>query len=358
MYKELTFDAILERMLKRVAAKYDKREASVIWDALAPASVEFQNLYVIIQGVLTEMFADTATRNFLIKHCADKGITPKPASYAIVKGKFTPSTLEIPIGARFSFEDFNYKVKDKISNGLYHLECETIGSAPNGQIGKLIPIDYINGLQSAEILEMSILGEDEEATETLRERYFSSLQSGSFGGNLRDYRDKILSLSGIGGVKVYGGVEWNGGGTVKCVISNSDYGVPDEDLVDSVQTYIDPQMNHGDGKGEAPIGHIVTVVAAYITEVNITTSLVYQSGYSWATVKDNVKTAVDEYLASLNSRWDKLDRIHVRISHVENAILNVPGVLDVQGTTLNGKEENLAVDRDSLVTRGTINGDT
>ena len=52
---------------------------------------------------------------------------------------------------------------------------------------------------------------------------------------------------------------WNGGGTVKLVIINSEYQKPSPELVDQVQTIIDPVQNQGMGLGVAPIGHVVTV---------------------------------------------------------------------------------------------------
>ena len=356
MYETETYEVILRRMLARVAAKFDKREGSIIYDALAPAGVELQNLYIALETVLSEVFADTASREYLIKHCAERGIKPKPASPATVMGEFTPTNLEIPIGARFSHEDFNYKVTDKISDGLYKLECESSGSVANGVTGRLIPIDHIDGLRTGNILEVIIPGEDEEDTETLRARYFASINSEAFGGNKIDYEQKILSISGVGQVKVYSASQWNGGGTVKCVIVDSDDHVPTEELVDEVQTIIDPEINGGEGNGIAPIGHFVTIVGAYNTVFNITASLTYKSGYSWDKVKGNVETAIDNYLASLNEKWSGLDKIRVRIAHIESAILNVEGILDIQNTSINGKEENLAVDKDSLVSRGAING--
>lgn len=357
MYKELTFNAILERMLDRISSTKDKREGSQVYDALAPTAVELFNAYILLQGVLMEMFPDTATRNYLIKHCAERGLTPKPASPATVEGEFTPTNLEIPIGARFSHEDLNYKVTKKIADGSYELECETLGTIGNGVTGRLIPIDYVEGLQTANIVKLSIPGEDDEDTESLRARYFASINSEAFGGNKIDYEQKILSISGVGQVKVYSASQWNGGGTVKCVIVDSDDHVPTEELVDEVQTIIDPEGNYGEGNGIAPIGHFVTIVGAYNTVINITASFTYKRDYSWDKVKENVKTAIDNYLASLNERWSGLDKIRVRISHIESAILNVEGILDIQNTSINGKEENLAVDKDSLVSRGTINGD-
>lgn len=357
MYGDQVQDVILERMLKRVGARFDKREGSIIWDALAPAAVEFENFFYALAAVLDEVFADTATRKYLIKRCAERGITPKPASYAIVKAQFTPATLEIPIGSRYSHEDLNYVVTEKIEDGLYYLQCETIGSEANGITGRLIPIDYINGLQTAEILEVSILGDDEEDTEALRARYFAAMKAEGFGGNRLDYINKFMSINGVGGLKLYTGSQWNGGGTVLAVIKDSNNGVPTDDFIDKLQTEIDPVTNSGEGVGTAPIGHFVTVVPANKTVVNIETSLTFSSGVTWDGVRANVQAAVDAYLGKHNAAWNyDSTPIIVRIAHIESAILDVPGVIDIQNTRINDNTDNLAVDKDSLVTRGTING--
>lgn len=93
--------------------------------------------------------------------------------------------------------------------------------------------------------------------ERFRRRYFDSLNSQAFGGNIADYREKVNGISGVGGVKVY--PAWNGGGTVKLVIIGSDYGVPSDELIRAVKDTIDPEVDAGKGYGLAPIGHVVTV---------------------------------------------------------------------------------------------------
>lgn len=361
MYEDQTFETILRRLLGRVNIQYDSREGSIIYDALAPCAVELQNFFISLDAALSEVFPDTATRPYLIKHCADRGLTPKPACAAIVQGVFTPDTVGVPIGSRFSHEDLNYTVIERVDYGVYKLQCETIGSEPNGVIGQLIPIDYIQGLETAKITEVLILGEDEEDTESLRARYMASINSEAFGGNKIDYEQTILSMPGVGGVKIYSGADWNGGGTVKCVIVDSDNGVPTDELVEQVQTAIDPEMNQGEGVGLAPIGHFVTIVGANETVVNVTTTLDYESGYSWATVKNAVEAAIDSYLKKLNEKWDEHNNNFsyngtiVRITHINEAIINVPGVIDAFDTQINGRAENMTVDKDSIVVRGTIN---
>lgn len=121
---------------------------------------------------------------------------------------------------------FNYTVTEVISDEehSYKLMCETAGSESNGYTGQLIPVDYIKGLTQAEITEILIPGEDEEETESFRQRYLNSFDSQAFGGNIQDYKEKVNAIQGIGGVKVY--PVWNGGGTVKLVIISSEYKVP------------------------------------------------------------------------------------------------------------------------------------
>jgi len=47
MYEKETQEAILARMLKNVPRDVDKREGSIIFDAAAPASIEFMLLYAV-----------------------------------------------------------------------------------------------------------------------------------------------------------------------------------------------------------------------------------------------------------------------------------------------------------------------
>ena len=67
MYEEMTFEAILERMLNRIPDSLDKREGSVIYDAIAPAALEIAQTYADMDSIIDETFADTASRDMLIR---------------------------------------------------------------------------------------------------------------------------------------------------------------------------------------------------------------------------------------------------------------------------------------------------
>lgn len=358
MFENITFDAILERMLeeaKKSNPLIDTREGSVVYQAVAAAALEIMNMLFSINNVYQETFADTASRDYLILRAKERGITPTPATKAVLKGMFTPSTLAIPIGSRFSLDKLNYTVVEKIADGQYKVECETYGEEGNHYVGTLIPIDYIDGLETAAITEVLVLGEDEEDTESIRKRYMSTLSAEAYGGNKQDYKQKVSLINGVGGVKVYSGTEWNGGGTVKIVVTDSAYGKPTSVLIDNVQKLLDPLENTGEGVGIAPIGHIVTVVGVNEEIIDISSQITYQSGYDWDSVKAGAEEAIDGYFKEINADWANHDTIVVRTSYIEQRLLGVQGILDVRGTTINGFEENWECEKDSIAKRGTVN---
>lgn len=343
MYENMTFDVIMGQMLNRVPDTFDKREGSIIYDALAPAAAELAQLFIQLDVVLNQTFADTATHEYLERRCAERGIIRTPATYAVVQGEFTPNTVDV-IGQRFNCDSYNYTVTAATDvPGVYQLTCETSGEAPNGKSGQLIPINYINGLETATITAILIPGEDAEDDESLRGRYFDSLSSQAFGGNVADYEAKTKAIDGVGGVKVT--PVWNGGGTVKLTIIASDYSVPTATLIESVQTAME---------SIAPIGHVVTVDGVVATTINIATEITYVSGWDWSSAGKYIEAAIDEYFLSLAEEWDSSTNLVVRISAIEQKILACVGVLDVQNTVLNGATGNIQLGEYEVPVRGDV----
>ncbi|OPX43835.1 baseplate J-like protein [Ruminiclostridium hungatei] len=351
MYENLTYEVLLQRMLDRIPNTIDKREGSVIFDALAPAAAELAQIYIEADVIMNEAFADTASRAYLIRRAAERGVVPRAASKAVLRGEFN---VNVPIGARFSLGNLNYAVTEQLTGFQYKLVCETPGAEGNRNFGTLLPVDYIDGLSSAELTEILIPGEDEEDTEQLRARYFSTLDSQAFGGNVTDYRQKVNEIQGVGGLKVY--PVWNGGGTVKLVLIDSQFGKPSEELILEVQSRIDPLGNQGNGVGLAPIGHSVTVASVERQQVDIETVISYQQGWAWQDVKNYAEAVIDEYFLELSRNWADSQNLIVRISQIETRLLNVPGVLDISGTRLNGAEQNLVLDKDAIPVRGDMVG--
>lgn len=349
MFENETYPVILERMLGRAPGTVTKREGSFLWDALAPVAAELTQAYIFADGIMTETYAMTASRAYLVLRARERGMAPYPATYAVGKAQFN---IPVEQASRFSLELFNYSVLDVLDgeNHIYSIVCETQGTAPNATTGKLIPIAYIDGLQTAELLEITIPGEDEEDTEAFRKRYLDSFRSQAFGGNRADYIQKVTALPGVGGVKVYRG--WQGGGTVKLVILDSDYKEPSGELIDRVQTEIDPVVNGGEGVGIAPIDHRVTVFGASSRIIDIVTTITYAEGWTFADVKGYIETVIDTYYKEANALWSENVNLIIRISQIETRILDIEGIVDIADTKLNGIGRNLVLGADEIAKRG------
>lgn len=355
MYEEQTYEKILQRSLERVGADVDKREGSLIMNAIAPVSAEHANIYILLDGILNNGFADTASREYLVMRAGERGITPFPATKAVLKGKFN---MEIPIGSRFNLDELNYSAIEFISSEVegdvtyyyYQMQCETAGTEGNRYFGELSSIDYIATDLEGSLTELLIPAEDDEDVEALRARYFSSFNSNPFGGNKQDYKEKTDALDGVGGTVVI--PVWDGGGTVKLIIIASDFGLASSVLVEAVQEAIDPDPQ-GTGVGIAPIGHIVTVVAADEFDANISCNVTLTEGTDANAVKAQIRAALEEYFLEMRKVWENGNLI-VRVSQIENRILGVDGVLDVFNTKINGSTNNIPLDSNQLPFLGTL----
>ena len=383
---DVTYNEILERMLARVSDKFDKREGAVIFDTHSPTAIELELLYVELNTILAEAYGDSASREYLVKRCKERGITPYEATYAVLKGEFTPTNIDVT-GQRFNIGSTNFVVLEKIADGEYQVQCETAGIVGNQQLGTMIPIEYIEGLETAELTEILIPGEDEEDTEDLRTRYFDSFNEKAFGGNARDYLEKTNGIPGVGSTKVtrvwnsdsnpnemipsesvkswYESIkgtlsgepaEWldtvfnaaankklTTGGTVLLTILNSDFGVASDTLIKTVQQTIDPDEYAGEGYGVAPIGHIVKVKSAEKIEVTVKTNITFDVGYGWSNLQSPIDEAISNYLLELRKSWADNPYLVVRISQIETRLLNIKGIVDIANTKLNGASENLTL---------------
>lgn len=351
---EMTFDYIMNRMLESVPDTVDKREGSIIYDALSPAAAELVKCYMELDVVMDETFVDTASLQYLMLRCKERGVAIQGETAAVIEGVFTPSSVELTAGLRFNCDEVNYTITEKISAGHYKLEAETLGTVGNKYTGLLLPIQTVNGLETAQIAAVLIPAEDGDTTDTLREKYYASIDGEAFGGNVADYKEKVNAITGVGGVKVY--PVWNGGGTVKLTVIASDYTAPSTELISKVQTAIDPEQNHGEGLGLAPIGHTVTVTGAKYADIAITANVTFASGWNWENGKSQIVNATNAYLNELCKEWSENETTIVRISQIETHLLTADCIVDIDGTTVNGSTKNIELAADEIPRLKTIGG--
>lgn len=348
MFEHQTFDVIVERMLTRISNDVDKREGAIIYDAGAMTAKELQEMYIALDSIILETFPETASRPNLIRRAAEYGVYPYEATHAILKGVFSK---DIPIGSRFSLGELNYIAVQRIAPMEYEMQCETVGVIGNTQFGPMIPIEYIDGLQTAKLTELLIPGEDEEPTEDFRVRFFITRKQIPYGGNRDDYIQKVMRIQGVGGVKPYRTPA--GGGTVGITIIDSDFNTPTAALIDDVQTILDPIPNSGEGLGVAPYGHRVTVSGVEIVTVNVYLKLVL-SNVTLGQLQNEVEETISDYLYKLRKEWSNSDFVIVRQLQVESRLLDILGIHDVLKSTINGIDGNLMLIRDQVPILGTV----
>jgi uncharacterized phage protein gp47/JayE len=358
-----TFKYLMESALDNVPDSLDKREGSIIYDALAPACYELAEHYMELKKILENTFASTASNEYLDLRAAEQGLKRYAASYAVKRGDFLTSSgnpAVIPIGSRFSVIsdtlNLNYTVTEAyldefgaVVPGAYRMTCEEIGTQGNSYTGPLIPITFIPNLKTATLSDLLVPARDEETDDELRDRYFLTVNDKPFGGNLAQYDEVLKGIDGVGEVQIY--PVWNGGGSVKLSVIDAEYNIITNDFITTLQNMIDPTPQ-GTGLGLAPIGHTVTVTTPTEKTIDITATVVLESGYTLGQVTPLIEEAIESYLLGLREIWGIADDLNnyalaVYIARINAAVLGVAGIANITGTTINGLASDLILTQDA-----------
>lgn len=367
--QQYTYEYLMELALSLVPDDRDKRQGSIIYDALAPfcqllaaGALELKNYY-------TQTYAVTATGEDLNNRVAEQGISRYTATSAVKKIVLEDeqgNPVVVPLGSRFSTmsstNPVNYTITAQYTEegvavpGAYEATCEEVGIIGNEYFGNMINITFIQGLASAVMSTTLVPGRDEETDEELRERYFEAVNQKAFGGNITDYRTKVKEeFSGVGAVQIY--PVWDGGGTVKLSIVDPSYGKCSPEYVASVQRAMDPENAQGEtgtGLGIAPIGHKVTVVTPDEININVSATIVLGANYTIGQVETPIREAIGNYIQSLRESWADADDMNnyscdVFIARITAAIITVPGIANVHNVKLNGAAQDIFLTQSGLV---------
>ena len=335
MFEAMTYENILSDMLEQVASDVDKREGSVIYDALAPCAYHLSQTYFYLDTFVDLISGDTAIGEYLDKVVEDYGLTRKSAINAV--RKITTSGA-VEIGTRWGIEDLVYDITELIGSNIYSATCETTGEAGNTYSGAMENIDNVSGV-TAMLGDIITSGEDEESDDDLRERFYTQIQSASTSGNAADYKNWALSVTGVGGTKVF--PLWNGNGTVKVVIVDNDKQPVDSSQLEATAEYIETVR---------PIGAAVTVVSGTAKTVDITATISLASGYALQSVVAAFLELVTEYFKDI-----AFEATYVSLARIGTILLGTDGITDYNGLKLNGSTSNVTLADEEIPVIGTVN---
>lgn len=318
----MTYDEILQAMLNLVPSNVDKREGSIIYDAIAPCAYFLAQMYFELENFIDLVMPDTAIGEYLDRVVASYGLTRKAAS-ASVREMIASAAVET--GTRWAIGDLVYVVTDHLSGNRYEVTCERAGEIGNQYSGALDPISNVTGI-TAELGEIITAGTDEETDEALRERFFAKVQMPATSGNAYQYHQWALETSGCGAAKVL--PLDDGPGTVAVLVVDDDYEIS-ETLPTAVSGYIETVR---------PIGATVTVESPGELSVSVTANVALDGSASLSKVTEAFQASLESFLKATIFQNYKLS-----YAKISSLLLDIPGVEDYDEFLLNDAAANVTV---------------
>lgn len=342
-----TAEQIQSRMLTNVDDSYDKTQGSFVYDFTKPVAIELETAYQEQDEILDNGFAETTTGTYLERKVAEQGLTRKPATKATTT--VTVTGLEgsvINIGDKVASDNVDFvftesKTIDVSGTVDVLVECEEAGEIGNVPIGaiKYFPVTLAE-LETVTNLNIVNNGYAGETDEELRQRYFEKVRTPSTSGNKYHYKNWAKEVVGVGDAKVY--PLWNGNGTVKVVIIDSNKTGAEAQLVTDTFNHIEDNR---------PIGATVTVESATEKAINISFTAVKDLNYTDQQRQTNIENAVKDYLKSIAFIENT-----VSYGKIGSAIINSAGILDYSGLTVNGGTSNIALSDSNSLTEVAVLG--
>lgn len=360
MFEAESRDVILER-LKKYYDEVKQMDVSAVegtfsFDTLAANAKEFEKVYAEMDLIVEAAFPQTSWGKYL-DYLAEElaGLDRRAATSAVAVLTVTGTAgAVIPKGGIFATENgVNFLADDDTtipSTGTATIKAtaQTAGAGGNVAVGTIskIPVS-IYGASSVTNEAAAYDGYEEETDSTLLERILFAVRQPATSGNIYHYIEWSTSVSGVGAVKVM--PLWNGNGTVKIVVVDTNKDVPSDDLLQEVRGVI---------AQNAPIGATVTVVAPTVKTINISLKVTNGAGNA-----DAIKTAVTEYLkkevfgTNYKNLSDLNKEITVSYAQIGRIILDESartGVTDYSALTINDGTTNLTVPADNMPVVGTV----
>lgn len=347
MYEAQTAAVIKQRMLDAVSSDLDQREGSFIWDSLSPAAIEIALAYIELDRVTKLGFAQTTYGTYLDRRAGEHGLNRKAATKATGQITITGTNGSVvAVGSLFATgAGVQFKTLAEVTIGVggtvtADIEAVLAGASGNvpGATITAIPIS-IPGMTAVTNANPTTGGTDTESDADLLDRLLERVQNPPTSGNAGHYMQWAKEVSGIGDAKVF--PIWNGNGTVKVVVIDSNRQPAGSELVQDVIDHIEANR---------PIGATVTVLSATGVTINVAADVDLESGYTLSQVQAAVQASITDYLKSI-----AFVKNEVSYAIIGSLILDVEGVSDYTDYTINGGTTNVAVAADEVAVLGTVN---
>ena len=335
----MNYETMLNEVLSQIDPSLDKREGSLIYNAIAPFIISILSMKTELSEILDLYLFDTSYGEYLTRLSSQFSVNRLEATKSVRKITFTSTDenpVNVKVGDRFLLNDIVFIVKEMTALNEGLVECKDKGEIGNKNGGIAISLQNINNLSKAEIGDVVIYGEEEETDDKLRNRLFLALAKNPSSGNMQYFQKIMSEISTVGRCKYE--PFHNGGNTLKICILNSQQRKASEELIQSTQDIIDPLKHHGLGMGQAPLGIKVSIDTAVNKEITVKANVKLNEGFSdIEPIKKEVKKAIESY-------FDSIAFLKNSVSYLKTGAVILEdnqAIQDVLNLTLNELEENI-----------------
>lgn len=202
MFEDKTAEVILTDMLGSVGNEYDKREGSVIYNALAPIAYRLADMYSALDDALDETFPDTCSVDSLNRRARALGIPEQiQAVYTQLRCDVTFGTgfSEVPDGAIFAYQGLLFEYVETSENEPTENEPTEItvraveaDAAYNlADDTQLIYQGSDGAVTGCTVAGTISIGNAGETLDEFRARYMAAVKGAAFDGNIAEYREIV-----------------------------------------------------------------------------------------------------------------------------------------------------------------------
>lgn len=351
MYDNKSLDDIHKLMLANIDNDYRKRQGYPTYDLTRGFAFGVKDCWDLAYGVALKFDVENLAGPELDLFISERtGLDRKRATKSkgeiiIVNGN--GSILKGDLFATVDGIQFVATESKEVHSGdVVQVESIIGGADMNVGINEIteMPIT-LQGIYKVTNTEAFTGGYDTETDDDYRNRYYTKLRTPVNGVNANQYVLWAESVDGVGKARCI--PIWNGINTVKVVLIGNDFKPASDDLVQRVQTYIDPNKN-GDGSGVATIGAVTTVVKATQQSCNIDIYGLKVEGNLEAT-KEAIKKNLDRYIKSTAFNKD-----YISLAKIGLVIAETPNVCDYKEIRLNGVHKSLTLEQDQCGVLGEV----
>lgn len=359
---EMSFSAsaVLQRMRESLKNDANRMEGGFCMDNLQAVAEEISRLDTMeVMPIPDRVLLDTAEGEFLDRKALDYNETRNPATAATGTLLFTGDVgAAIPqgTGAIYGALVFETTAPARIGmDGTYQVGavCQTTGPAGNVPAGAITSLQAsVDGVKSVTNPQPFGGGTGAESDDSFRQRIFDKIRRPITSGNRNHFIYWAKQVSGVGGAKCLG-AEVCGSGKVRVIVLSDRYAAPDDVILGNVKAHIEE---------ERQIGAAVTVAAAAPKAVAVEVTVVVASGYSLTDIRQNIQTALQRYVDSVNREdfstpptlKDEGRQSSISYYRIGDLIFGVEGVADIISYTLNGGLTSLASDYEEYFSLGEV----